>query len=239
VSALLKGHSLSSISSWADQVRRTRADTYNWHFVDIPLESAAYDEARDCAPTPKGDCVVAAINRCVEVLRNQAATGPERVQALMFLVHFVGDVHQPLHSSEGRTASGGRDRGGNLIPVDFYGSPSNLHRVWDSGLLEHAGEGQAALVEELGLLASTFPPETFTRASASAWATQTHQEARLHTYGELPRDFATTPPDLGDAYEDAELPTLKRQLALAGYRLALVLNAVFQAPPEPSQKPAF
>jgi S1/P1 Nuclease len=229
VDALLKGHSLASISSWADQVRRTRPQTYNWHFVDIPLSSTAYQPERDCHSSPKGDCVVAAINRCVAELRDARVQGPQRVQALMFLVHFVGDIHQPLHVTEGRTASGAKDRGGNLISVDFFRRPGNLHRVWDSGLLEHAGSRQAELVEELSAMARTFPPETFTHASAAAWANATHKEARVHTYAELPRDYASTTAELGEGYEAAELSTLKRQLALAGYRLAIVLEAVFPA----------
>jgi S1/P1 Nuclease len=231
VKELLKGHPLASISSWADQVKRTRPETYNWHFVDIPLESAAYDEQRDCQPSPRGDCVVAAIHRSVEVLRDHQATGPERVQALMFLVHFVGDVHQPLHSTDGKTATGAPDRGGNLIAVDFYDSQTNLHRIWDTNIIEHSGSNQSELIDELSVLAETFPAETFTSASASAWATESHQQARMHTYPDLPDDFATTPPELGDVYEDAELPTVKKQLALAGYHLALVLNAVFRPPP--------
>ena len=230
VEELLKGHTLASISSWADQVRRTRPDTYNWHFVDIPLESTKYDAERDCRLSPKGDCVVAAINRFVAALRDGRVTGPERVQALMFLVHFVGDVHQPLHASEGRTGTGAPDRGGNLIAVDFYGHETNLHRVWDGELLSHSGETQGQLVAELSALAKTFPVETFTRTSAALWANDAHQEARAHTYRDLPSTFATVEPTLGDGYEVAELPTVKRQLALAGYHLALVLNAAFAKP---------
>ncbi len=186
VDDLLKGHSLASISLWADQVRATRPETYNWHFVDIPLESSAYVPQRDCQPSPKGDCVVAAINRSVEALRDPHLARPERVQALMFLVHFVGDVHQPLHSSEGKTATGAPDRGGNLIAADFYGRQSNLHRIWDTGLISHSGMRQAALVEELSTLADSFPAETFTSASASVWATEAHMQARAHTYADLP-----------------------------------------------------
>jgi S1/P1 Nuclease len=230
VDELLKGHSLASISSWADQVRRTRPDTYNWHFVDIPLASARYDAQRDCRPSAKGDCVVAAINRGVAALRDARVTGPERVQALMFLVHFVGDIHQPLHASEGRTAAGAPDRGGNLIAVDFYGHETNLHRVWDGELLSHSGETQAQLVEELSALARTFPAETFTSASAALWAIDAHQAAKAHTYQDLPPTFTTVEAILGDDYEAAELPTVKRQLALAGYHLALVLNAAFSKP---------
>jgi nuclease S1 len=230
VDELLKGHSLASISSWADQVRRTRPETYNWHFVDIPLGSSRYEAERDCRPSPKGDCVVAAINRGVAALRDPRVVGPERVQALMFLVHFVGDIHQPLHATEGRTATGVPDRGGNLIAVDFYGHETNLHRVWDGELLAHCGETQGELVEELRALSKTVPAETFTSTSAAAWANQAHEAAKAHTYRDLPPSFLTDEASLGDAYETAELPTLKRQLALAGYHLALALNAALSTP---------
>lgn len=227
VNELLKGHSLASVSSWADQVRRTRPETYNWHFVDIPLEMSQYEATRDCRSSPRGDCVVAAINRGVETLKDARVTGPARVQALMFLVHFVGDIHQPLHASEGVTANGTPDRGGNLIAVNFYGHVSNLHRVWDGELLAHSGQRQASLVAELRALAETFPAETFSKTSAATWANEAHREARAHAYGDLPRTFMMDEASLGDAYERAELPTVKRQLALAGYHLAVALNAAF------------
>jgi S1/P1 Nuclease len=99
VSTLLgPGVSLGSIASWADDVRDSRPKTYNWHFVSIPIIRATYDPTVDCKPDPdKGDCVVAEVDRARKDMN--CATDPvARAEALKFLVHFVGDLHQPFHT---------------------------------------------------------------------------------------------------------------------------------------------
>jgi hypothetical protein len=83
---------LDQIASWADAVRPSRPETENWHFVDIPLDSGEYEATRECKQTEKGDCVVAVIQRSASVLRDRSAGQPERVEALKYLVHFVGDI---------------------------------------------------------------------------------------------------------------------------------------------------
>ncbi len=134
VAALLEpGESLASVASWADDVRHKRSETAQWHFVDIPKSATQYDPARDCRPTPHGDCVVAAIERFKTVLANATAARPARAEALKFLVHFVGDIHQPLHCADNH------DRGGNDITVAFFKASTNLHAVWDTGIITKAG----------------------------------------------------------------------------------------------------
>ena len=131
VKGLLGGEvSLASVSNWADGVRGARPETYNWHFVDIPLGAETYDPVRDCTDTPKGDCVIAEIQRAKSTLGDAAADQQARVEALMFLVHFVGDVHQPLHCV-------GDARGGNDVQVTLFGQHTNLHKVWDSAFIQH------------------------------------------------------------------------------------------------------
>ena len=95
--AIQNATTLAQVSTWADQIRPQRRYTAPWHFVDIPIHPppgtpAAYDAARDC---PRGDCVVAAIDRFAAVLRDKAAPARDRLEALKFVVHFVGDIHQP------------------------------------------------------------------------------------------------------------------------------------------------
>lgn len=213
VNELLKGHSLASVSGWADQVRRTRPQTKAWHYVDIPLEADSFNAQRDCPH----DCIVRAINFCVAELRNPDISRPARVQALMWLVHLAGDISQPLHTTE---RAG--DRGGNTVAVTFYGRRENLHQVWDSGLLEFSGSTERELVAELSKLAATLPAESFSDHSAADWANESHALARKHAYADLPADLV-----LLSAYEAAELPVAKLQLARAGARLAAVLNAVW------------
>jgi hypothetical protein len=86
-----------------------------WHYVDIPIDKPHLDMARDC---PKGECVIAKIEDFKKVVTDPAATAVERREALIFLVHFVGDMHQPLHCSDNN------DKGGNDIKLEFYGRNS-------------------------------------------------------------------------------------------------------------------
>ena len=123
--------SMASIASWADQVRRQRAETGPWHYVDIPIDKPHLDMARDCA---KGACVVAQIEAEETALRDPATPAVERRESLMFLIHFIGDMHQPLHSSDNK------DKGGNDVHVIFFDRPGNLHGTWDGGLLGRMGK---------------------------------------------------------------------------------------------------
>jgi hypothetical protein len=92
-----RGHSLAAIASWPDDERSKRPETANWHFVDMPLSATTYDPQRDCKADPKGDCVIAALDRLHNDLRC-AKDDNDKAEALKFAVHFVGDIHQPLHT---------------------------------------------------------------------------------------------------------------------------------------------
>lgn len=86
VQTLLGTQTLADVTTWADEVRRDRPETYNWHFVDIPAEAAGYDAARDCKPTPKGDCVIAEIGRAEAILADTSKSNEDRAEALKWLV---------------------------------------------------------------------------------------------------------------------------------------------------------
>lgn len=137
IEALLgPGISMASIASWADAVRLLRPETSNWHFVDIPVGATAYVPAEHCKPSPKGDCVVAALGRLRDALVDTNQSQTIRREALMFIVHFIGDLHQPLHAAERNN-----DEGGNKVRViwldrDHLPVVSNLHRYWDFGAIE-------------------------------------------------------------------------------------------------------
>jgi hypothetical protein len=112
--------SLAHVANWADQIRPQRPETASWHFVDIPITAPGYDRSRDCA----GDnCVVAKIDQFTDELRNPALAPRQRLEALKFVVHFVGDLHQPLHASDNN------DRGGNEVHVTFQGHRTNLRLI--------------------------------------------------------------------------------------------------------------
>jgi hypothetical protein len=210
--------SLASISSWADEIREQRPQTYRWHFVDIPLKESTYDAARECDPN-HGSCVIDAIARFRAVLGNEAASRTERVEALMYLVHFVADVHQPLHTVTD-------NRGENDLAVTFFvdptntrRDPTNLHKVWDSGLIRNQFWNWGAY--ERWLEANWFPGKDVAGLSAGTpvdWALEAHAVAAVVCDGVAPNDA------LDQAYAQKVRPQLDRQLAVAGLRLARVLN---------------
>jgi S1/P1 Nuclease len=215
IQELLGGYvSLASIASWADDVGIVRPNTINWHFVNIPYDAQSYDPSRDCNETPKGDCVVEAIRRLQSKLVDLSTPQQERSEALMFLVHLVADVHQPLHCAERN-----RDQGGRLVSVTFFGHQTNLHAVWDVGILEKRsydwGEHVRYLETEWLPGNHIVLPE---QGSPLDWAVESHQAAVDVAYN-VPSDLT-----LGEEYYGKSLRTVYRQLALAGVRLARLLN---------------
>jgi hypothetical protein len=216
IKELLGGEvSLASIASFADHVVLLRPGTVNWHFVNIPLAAAGYDAQRDCAPTPKGDCVINAIARARATLADPSRPPPERAEALKFLVHLVGDAHQPLHCAERD------DAGGSRLMVTFFGHATTLHLVWDVGIIERRTFDWGELVEaiETGWMPGK-DVAALQKGDAVDWAWEAHRAAVGVAYM-LPDDL-----NLGDAYYQRGLPVVERQLALAGLRLARVLNEV-------------
>jgi S1/P1 Nuclease len=237
VQKLLKGRSLASVASWADDERDVRPETAGWHFVDIPLDVPAYNPGRDCkSDAAKGDCIIAELHR----LRNDlpCATGDAQIEALKYAVHFVGDIHQPLHTVQEKT-------GGNDINVDVFMRglatcptcaathiPVNLHAAWDYTLIERTVWNWGAYVDRLenGWLKNSLDAKVEDPAANhapidentfKAWAEETHKAA--HTVWYLrPADDV-----LDDRYLRDVLPILDRQLGIAGLRLARLLNAAY------------
>ena len=106
--AIENAMSLAEVSNWTDEIRGQRRDTAPWHFVDIPIGASAYDPARDC---PRGNCVVGKIDQFIAELRDQSLPPGQRLEALKFVVHFIGDVHQDMpaervHSSKNARVNG-------------------------------------------------------------------------------------------------------------------------------------
>jgi hypothetical protein len=110
VARLGSGRSLASIGSWADDVRDERPESYRWHFVDLALAEDRYEPEKHRRATEKGDCIVAELERLKTELRC-APTDDRKRDALRYAVHFVGDIHQPMHT----VAEGG---GGNDIAIE-------------------------------------------------------------------------------------------------------------------------
>ena len=210
---LLGDASLAEVSTWADEVRGTPA--YRWtapmHYVNSPPGSDGYDQQRDCAD---GCCVVGAIEHYADVLRDRQAPRPDRIEALKMLVHFVGDVHQPLH------AGYGVDRGGNDVKVFFFGDNTNLHSLWDSGLIRRTQKNWSEYAAELHKRESS-KRRTAVNLDPAVWAAESFKLAEGNAYA-IPGDG-----ELGQDYFEKNIPVVEQQLAIAGVRLAEMLNAIF------------
>jgi hypothetical protein len=218
VSAILApGETLASIASWADEVRRSRPETGAWHFIDIPIHQAHLDMTRDC---PNGQCVIAKIADLRKKLRDPSTPPDQRREALMFLVHFVGDMHQPLHCSDND------DKGGNGVRVVFFDRPTNLHSVWDSGLLGRMGPADELFREWSA--ESLRHAKKWRKGTVEQWAEESHRAAQKVIYGRLPKVPAGTPEPLGLDYEKTADPLVRKQVEKAGARLAAVLNETLQ-----------
>ncbi len=140
VKDLLGEQTLADVSTWPDEIRRERKHTAPWHYANPAPDSTGFNLERDC---PDEGCVVSAIIKYSYVLRDKSAPRKDRVEALKFVVHFVGDVHQPLHL--GRK----RDRGGNDIKVRFFENDTNLHSLWDSSMIRRTKKGWTEYATEL------------------------------------------------------------------------------------------
>ena len=213
--------------TWADDVRSTRPETYNWHFVDIPVDQPRYDAKRDCPPTEKGDCVIAEIARARVELIETGRSIPLRGEALKFLIHFVGDLHQPLHAIDNH------DRGGNDVKVAALrgeeGRATNLHSAWDTGLINLSTETEAARAERLLADPQARPPAV--DLDVVKWAEESH-DVGVNAVYRYP-SFSLTGPGadpivLDEAYRKAATSTIDARLALAGARLAALVNALLK-----------
>jgi hypothetical protein len=208
---------LADVSTWADEIRLQHPETAPWHNVNIPItlptgEPAVYDAARDC---PQGACVVAKIEQFEHVLSDQEAPERQRLEALKYIVHFIGDAHQPLH------VSNDHDRGGNNVAVIFRGLPTNLHAVWDSGIIAPAIRGnERAYALQLVRHITEEQHQRWSEGSLISWINEGHEIAARIIYGELPHSGT-----LPDDYEMKSLPIVNEQLERAGVRLAVILNA--------------
>lgn len=195
------GATLSSVATWADEVRSR--DTASWHYVNPPPGNCSYERARDC---DDGQCAVEALNAQVALLKSKASD-EQRLTALKWVVHLVGDLHQPLH------AGFKGDKGGNLYQVQAFGRGSNLHSLWDSGLIRNRAGGLDALRE-----AAATPGIAATAAPTPApWAVESCRI--VVTAGFYPDGRF-----IDQGYIDQWDPVLVARLKAAAQRLAATLN---------------
>ena len=209
VQCLIGPEGLDQVSTWPDEIRSDpnwkKADP--WHFIDVDDNEALETAQRD----PNGD-VLEAIQRFSNVLRDPQASRESKQEALKFLVHFVGDVHQPLHV--GRHA----DQGGNTITVTFFRQETNLHSVWDSGLIDN---------EKLSFSEFAAFIDHPTLQEIQAWQSATPADWARESKAVRDRVYKIGDGKLSYEYAYVQIPLIKQRLLQAGVRLAGLLNSIF------------
>lgn len=221
---ILGNDDLAAISTWADEIRKERPETFGWHFVDIPWNADGFSESRDCyrfdekhpeANNDHHNCVVDRIGIFERILGDKSAPLEQRREALKFVVHFVGDVHQPLHAMA-------EARGGNDIHVVVFGSPNcgdrpcNLHWVWDEVLIEHAQRPEEAYISYLERIIVRENLNSRAGGDPQDWANESFRLAH--------QVWLADGGKVDEAYFRKNIDIVDQRLALAGLRLATMLN---------------
>jgi hypothetical protein len=241
------GSLFADSSTWPDEVRNTR-NNGPWHYIDIPRGASRGPIESYC-----GDrgCILRAITDQLAILKDARAVSGKRAEAVRYLIHFIGDLHMPLH------AATNNDEGGNCVPVQYFRrvpqkqshsySP-NLHSLWDTTIVERDMEG-ADPREYADFLEKSFAHDFAGWQNAGIhvddWAWESHDLAQSVVYGKLrpkdpvekfvPVDACTDDNNVGERmlqthfavgakYQDAAALVIEKRLAQAGVRLAMVLN---------------
>ena len=223
--------SLDEAATWPDEMRSDPAPFWQktstpWHYVT--LNGILYDHA-----PPEGDALKA-LGHFREVLQDPKASLSDKQLALRFIVHIVGDLHQPLHV--GKCC----DRGGNDVKVKWFGKPMNLHAVWDSALVD---EEQLSFTELTAKLVRHTGPEQvigWWDINPRDWVTESAQirDSLYPTAADLPKPRKDKDakageealPELSYSYVYRSTPIMEQRLSKAGVRLAAYLNAIFAEP---------
>lgn len=211
VSKLLNGQSLAAVSNYADIIKSDRAfkNFSTWHYVNISLDKN-YSEVE---PSPNGD-LVTGIQKCIEILKNQNSTEADRIFYLKMLIHLIGDLHQPMHVGRAE------DKGGNDIQLQWFGKGSNLHRVWDSNMINDYGMSYTELSKKLPVLDKEQIRE-IKKGTVLEWVKES-QELVNEIYSSVGKGEK-----LGYSYSYKYWNTVEKQLQKGGIRLAQVLNDIF------------
>lgn len=211
IAELLDGQSLAAVSTYGDDIKSD--NTYRkfsaWHYVNYPADQKYGDEP----PSEKGD-LMTGIEKCIEIIKNKSSSKADRTFYLKMLVHLIGDLHQPMHV--GRL----EDKGGNDIQVRWFNKGTNLHRVWDSNMIDDYGMSYTELASNLARLS---------KAQKKAI-----QKGDIYDWVEESQDLAN---EIYDSVEMGEklyyrysydwFDTVEMQLEKGGLRLAKVLNGLF------------
>jgi hypothetical protein len=208
----------AEVASWADTIKRAHRNQGPWHYVDIPVDAKSYDAKRD---GQNGDNIIDKINEYATVLADTTKPKQDREVALRFLVHLVGDIHQPLHCAERNN-----DAGGNKVNVLFLNrtKPVNLHTCWDSLILiAHKGKTRSAsYADALNAKITSKQAADWSKGAPVTWANESHALAVNVVYHDVPE--SKEPAKMEQADVDRYGAVIDQQLQRGGVRLAELLN---------------
>lgn len=211
ISKLLDGHSLAFVANYGDDIKSD--PQYKmfgpWHYVDFPM-GTTYENAEK---NDKGD-LITGINKCLEILNNENSPKDEKVFYLKMLVHFMGDLHQPLHVGLAE------DKGGNDFQVRWFNEGSNLHTVWDSSMIDSYQMSYTELAKNADKL-SKEEIKDIQKGSLKDWMYDSR------SLFENIYDTAEVGQKLGYQYMYDYMDVVRLQLQKAGIRLAEILNRIF------------
>jgi hypothetical protein len=227
----------ASRATWADKYRNGHRETADWHFVDLELDHPDLSSACFGVPTlaprqvasqgPAQDCLVGKIAEFEAELKSPRTAPAERILALKFLIHFVGDLHQPLHAGDHQ------DRGGNCIALapSPDGHSTNLHAYWDTGVIYAQGGSVPEMAARLNAAISPAQAKAWTTGDARTWAMESYALAKRDVYALPSRPTCADHGSvaLSPAYQAQAKTDAAVQLEKAGVRIAAVINQALGA----------
>ena len=219
---------LGEVANWADEIKETEWGKRrgSWHYDDVPLCETAVVE-KYCR---NGRCASAQLARHIEILADERASRRYKNEALKWVVHLAGDIHQPLH------AANRSDRGGNRVQVSFFGERDNppygsinLHAIWDVHMVRRLIAERGGERTIVSVAVADRDKNDWEKGSISDWIDESHQIAKNLVYPLLPVATACSNKiagvvAIGEAYYSKAVPIIEIQISKAGIRLARILN---------------
>ena len=215
---LLGDTSIAEACTWADDARREPqyANTANWHFLNIPL-GLNYEDFKKYVDTVKTENVYSALKNAETQLTDKNTSKQQKIHALKFMMHFVGDLHQPMHISREE------DKGGSTIQVNYNDKGTNLHSLWDTRMLEKEG----LTFDQLAVKFDTISESDIKQWQSDPvvqWMWESYQIS-TQLYAEIEQMNKKV---IDDAYYQKHMPTVQKRMQQASIRLAGLLNKIYK-----------
>jgi hypothetical protein len=206
---ILNGHSIAILTTWMDEIRSDSTYDYaaDWHWVTVQ-DGQTYDQAQK---NPHGD-VIQTLERIIAELKSHKLSAKEELERLKFLFHLVGDIHQPLH------VGGGNDKGGNDVKVSWFRTDSNLHRVWDSDMIDDTKLSYTEFAESL---------DTPTEMEIQQWQKSAVRDWANESMTYRKDVYAIGNGKLSYAYAYKNFHIVRQRVLQAGVRMAGILNEIY------------